>query len=128
MREAEELYPVETVDEIEIVFKVERFGKTYKLKHLFREPTAADKRARMNELAKTRIRSGRRREGQEVTTDYFGASLLLWDRCIKSVEGYAIKEGDQNWREKVDPDHKRIAVEKLLQMCGAELDEEEIKN
>ena len=92
MSEVQELYPVEPVEETMISFQVERFGKTYKLKHLFRHPTAAMKRAWRRD------------------------PLLLWDRCILKVTGYALAENDSLWREKIDPEHKRVAVEKLLRI------------
>lgn len=126
MTKKEDLYPLTTKDEIRIEFRYERFGKLYRLVHVFREPTAEDKEKYWRHLSKTELRGrGKRSIGQ---TDYLGANKLLWGRCIKSVEGYDIPEGTVEWKGLIDPDHKRTAVEKLLEVTGSELDEDEQKN
>jgi len=127
-----DLYPVEPLDEIRIEFRYQRLDeehklKEYKLVHLFREPTAEDKKKYWAFLSRTKV-IGKGRRNQEIETDYAGANALLWNLCIKRVEGYGLPEGGGEWKGLIDPEHKRIAVEKLREACGTEIDGEAEKN
>ncbi len=111
--------------DIEVVLIFQRHGQTFELKHLFREPTAADKRARARHLSRTKIQ---RQNRNYVETDYTGASEKLYDRCIKEVTGYDVDSSKSAWKSSIPIDHKTAAVEKMLSESGLELDEDDSKN
>lgn len=115
----------EEAGELDVVLIFQKRGVEYHLTHTFREPTAADKKARMRYLSRTKI--DRRNRGM-VETDYPGANEQLWDRCIKQVDGYSVDNSAHNWKTKIPIDHKSAAAEKLLAECGLELDEDDAKN
>ena len=129
-KEKKQAAPVWDVDaeaqDFDIVLIFKRGDTEYHLTHSFREPSAADKMARMRYLSRTKI--DRRNRGV-VETDYPGANDLLWSRCIKDVSGYSVnKDSGPTWKSKIPIDHKSAAVEKLLAECGLELDEDDAKN
>ena len=101
---------------VEIIVKinVRQDGKLIELIHRFRPPTAEDK-IKFHRLAgyteylggtETRMINNRRE-----------ACKVLWDDCIKSIEGYSI-EGIKNWKEETPIEHKELAVTRILLEVG----------
>lgn len=113
------------VDEIDIKINYMFRGETVEIHHYLREPTALDKKARENYLAVTKIDP---RNKKAVKTDYVGANIVLWEKCIKRVTGYSVDETSPNWMNKIPREHKSDVIERLFQWTGMELDEEEAKN
>ena len=112
--------------DIEIPITVLRDGLEYHFNFTFREPNASDKRARLRHLARTKI--DRRNKGV-VETDYPGANMMLFDRCIKQAVGYSVDNtSGVNWKSKIPSDHKIAVVDRLLESCGLVVDEEDEKN
>lgn len=113
--------------EVEITLKVRAHGEIYKLLHVFREPTAADKKAFYGCISRAALTGA---GPTESGAGYWGAIETLYDRCILRAEGYDLPDpGDRGelWREAVPIEHKYWAVEELLRQEGT-LAEETAKN
>ncbi len=113
--------------EVEITLKVRAHGESYKLVHVFREPTAVDKKVFYGCMSRAELTGGSPTEGG---TGYLGAIETLYDRCILRVEGYDLPDpGDRGgaWKEVIPIEHKYWAVEELLRQEGT-LAEETAKN
>ena len=113
--------------EVEITLKVRAQDKIYKLVHIFREPTAADKKVFYGCMSRAELTGT---SGTEGGTGYWGAIETLYDRCILRVEGYNLQDpGDrgESWKEAIPIEHKYWAVEELLRQEGT-LAEETAKN
>ncbi len=127
----EKLFPLPEGVEIKIVLHIRAQGEKYELVHVFRDPTAADKKAYWGHITRMELFEGTSGEGK---MDYLGANELLYDRCALRVEGYALPEiasrpGAENtdWKKLIPLEHKLWAVENLLERAGS-LDEESSKN
>jgi len=122
------LFPLAvTGAEVSVELRVRALGETYRLVHVFREPTVEDRRAYWGWLS----RRGENAAG-DPAADYLAANETLYDSCILRVEGYdftrtAGQEQDRPWKKAVPFEHKLWAVEKLLERAGV-LSEEEAKN
>ena len=121
------LYPAGS--EIEIFLKVRAGGETYGLVHVFREPTAADKKIFWGRISRSELAP--RKEG-EPGGDYLEANEQLYDRCILRVEGYALPAGAPetepgSLKETIPLEHKLWAVEELLARAGT-LSVDTVKN
>ena len=110
------LFPLSAGGELEIVLRVRAQGENFKLVHVFREPTAADKKAFWGHISRVELLEGGRSGGGSM--DYLGANELLYNRCIQRVEGYDLPESaasrPESWKELIPLEHKLWAVEELL--------------
>ena len=116
------LFSLAPKGDVTVTLNVKLKGEPYELKHIFREPTAEDKKGYWRHMSKTEI-TGRQ---QKQSMDYFGAVEFLYDRCIKDVEGYDKPAGVKDWKKLIPIEHKQWAVEALQEEVG--LPEEEQKN
>ena len=124
-----QLFPAQ---DVRVVLNVRVNGELFELVHLFREPTAEDKKAFWASITRTELLEGGP-GGQGV--DYLGANEMLYDRCILRVEGYDISpraSGESEpaadvWKEAIPLEHKLWAVEELLSRAGT-LSEQASKN
>jgi len=113
--------------EVEITLKVRAHGEIYKLVHVFREPSAADKKVFYGCMSRAELAGA---GGADSGSGYWGAIETLYDRCILRVQGYELPEpGDSGdaLREAIPIEHKYWAVEELLRQEGT-LAEETAKN
>ena len=125
------LFPLSTGGELRIVLRVRAQGETYELVHVFREPTAADKKAYWGHITRPELFEN---EGGQQSMDYLGANELLYDRCILRVDGYdgvpdsaESMSREEGWKKLIPLEHKLWAVENLLERAGT-LSEEASKN
>lgn len=102
-------------------------GEDVRLLHVFREPTAADKKLYYGELTGAELRD--RREGQtRAGQGLFDAIEALYNACIIEIGGdYEIEEGIKEWKPLVPIEHKRFAIERLLSV-GVTIKDESLKN
>ncbi len=113
-------------DEVKISLVFSRHSKPpVTMQHIFREPTAGDKRKHRRHLARTKINKQRQ---NVIETDVMGANENLWNACILQVTGYSVDNTANNWKDKIPFDHKAAAIEKLFLWAGIELDEDDAKN
>ncbi|MBW7996013.1 MAG: hypothetical protein FVQ81_05450 [Candidatus Glassbacteria bacterium] len=113
-------------ERVSVELTVQSGGEHYQLVHLFRRPSAADKKrfwAAMGSVPAA--------EGQDRNLAYLSAQERLYDDSILEVEGYDLKDGgseDERWWVALVPlEHKLWAVEKLLSEAG-NLEPEAVKN
>ena len=113
--------------EVPVELKVRANGDTYRLVHVFREPTVEDRRTYWGWLS-------RREDSPDLdpAADYLAANENLYDCCILRVEGYdqggeAADGRKDAWKAAIPFEHKLWAVEKLLERAGV-LSEEAAKN
>jgi hypothetical protein len=119
----QKLFPLPAPEEVKEVLKIEDRGEVYKLMHVFRGLTAADKKAFWGHIGHSELSGPAGGQGG----DYLGAVEKLYDCSIKRVEGYDLPEGTENWRELIPLEHKAWAVGRLLKSAGT-LSEEAQKN
>jgi hypothetical protein len=125
------LFPLARESEIRVVLRVDLEGEAFPLVHIFREPTAADKKAYWGRMSRNEIAGAQAPE--ERALDCLGAADLLYERCILRVEGYGLPEDSQTdgrgdgWKELIPLEHKLWAVNRLLSRAGT-LSEETVKN
>ena len=108
------LFSLRQPESIIVTINIMQDGKPIELIHKFRPPTAEDK-IKFHRLssyteyvgeAETRTINNRRE-----------ACKVLWDDCIKSIEGYNI-EGIKDWKEEIPIEHKELAVTRILLEVG----------
>ena len=107
------LFPLQQPEDITIQMRINVKGTYYDLKHVFREPTAEDKKKYQRLLSQTELVGRERR----IRLDYGAAAESLWNNCIKSVEGYDTA-GVEDWKSRIPLEHKQWAVEALLSEVG----------
>jgi hypothetical protein len=100
-----------------VEFEVRQGNRSEKVAHVFAEVSEAD-------LVKYRRKAlDFKRRGKQVENkgSSDAAAIWLWDKCIKSVEGYQAGDGAdlmtrEDWKKRVPPVHKVTAVELLYQV------------
>jgi len=107
------LFSLQEVEEIKIRRVVVIEGARYELVHVFREPTAEDKKEYQRRLNRTEGIGAERR----IILDLGESAEFLWDACIKKVEGYDVT-GVKDWKDRVPLEHKQWAVDALLSQAG----------
>lgn len=113
--------------EVGVTLKVRAHGEIYKLFHVFREPTAADKKVFYGCMSRAELTGT---GGADGGSGYWSAIETLYDRCVLRVEGYDLPDPGgmgEAWKEAVPIEHKYWAVEELLRQEGT-LAEETAKN
>lgn len=134
MAKQKEGFVIKDYDEIKIILPVELQGRTFKVTHIFREPTAEDQKKYRQQIARLDQGSQRSRGNRQIPVsaslfdEQAEAAMVLWDRCIIRVEGYVISEG-RDWREALEKysEHKIVAATELLN-CHGLIGETELKN
>src|SRR4030042_6027304 len=102
------LFPVSAPGgEIGIALRVRAGGRNYQLLHIFRDPSAADKKAFWGCLSRAGTPGAKEDSGG---LDYLGANEFLYDRCILRVEGYELTQQaageSRGWKNLVPLKHK----------------------
>lgn len=117
------LFSLDTQKEIKVQLKVARSGEDYELVHVFRQPTAADKKDFLSHRVFSEVSSTNRKE------TYLDAVFSLWEGTIIRVEGYELSEGcdDNTWKELIPLEHRLWAISEMLK-AGGDLGEISLKN
>ena len=119
----QKLFPLTAPEEVKEVLEIEAGSEVYKLIHVFRGLTAADKKAFWGHMSHSELSSSG--SGQEC--EYLGAVEKLYDSSIIRVEGYDLPQGTENWKELIPLAHKAWALGQLLKRAGT-LSEQTQKN
>ena len=124
--EGQKLFSLNCEGQLRVELAVRSSGERFILVHVFRPPTAEDKKRFWATMGA--VPAG---EGPERNLAYLTAQENLYDKCILAVEGYDLKhgsgEGDRAWVAEIPVEHKLWAVEKLLSAAG-NLEREAAKN
>ena len=110
----QELLPLDAAERV-VTFRSE--GKTYR--HIFNRITAKDWEDFFAHIV-AEFKQERNGYSQVVDTD--NASLVLYTRAVKRVEGYRVRNGSaletlSDWKERI-PQHHRMAVADLFMRAG----------
>ncbi|MEA2063019.1 MAG: hypothetical protein U9P14_04925 [Gemmatimonadota bacterium] len=110
------LFSLAPRDEVEVDFQVRAGDEVFPIRHIFREPTVEDKKEYWSCMSRSELTGA----GDQADRggDFLSAMELIWERCVKSVEGYEVPDGGTDWHALIPLEHKAWAVNSLLSKAG----------
>ena len=117
------LFSLDSAQEITVQLKISKSGEDFELVHVFRQPTALDKKDFLSRRVFSEVSSSGKNE------TYLDAVFSLWGSTVVRVEGYELPEGcdEKTWKELIPLEHRLWAVSEMLK-AGGDLDEISLKN